>query len=130
MINENETKTNSVENTERSSDNNTKYEIHDYDSFDDMDLNMNLLRGIYAYGFEKPSKIQRVGIVPITKGYDIIGQSQSGTGKTGTFLIGTLQRIDPELKKLQALILAPTRELSQQIYNVMNNLCTYMNLNN
>ena len=99
-------------------------------SLDDTDLNTNLLRGIYAYGFEKPSKIQRVGIVPITKGYDIIGQSQSGTGKTGTFLIGTLQRIDPELKKLQALVLAPTRELSQQIYNVMNNLCTYTNLSN
>ena len=80
-----------------------------------MNLNMKLLRGIYAYGFEKPSKIQSCGIVPITKGYDIIGQSQSGTGKTGTFLIGTLNNIDPDLKKTQALILAPTRELSQQL---------------
>ncbi len=105
-------------------------EIISYDSFDDMGLKMKLLRGIYAYGFEKPSKIQKIGIVPITKGYDIIGQSQSGTGKTGTFLIGTLQRIDPELKQTQALILAPTRELSEQIFNVCNNLCTYMKLEN
>ncbi len=105
-------------------------EIISYDSFDDMGLKMKLLRGIYAYGFEKPSKIQKIGIMPITKGYDIIGQSQSGTGKTGTFLIGTLQRIDPELKQTQALILAPTRELSEQIFNVCNNLCTYMKLEN
>ena len=68
--------------------------------------------------------------MPITKGYDIIGQSQSGTEKTGTFLIGTLQRIDPELKQTQALILAPTRELSEQIFNVCNNLSTYMGLEN
>lgn len=107
-----------------------KHVIQAIDSFDDMNLNMKLLRGIYAYGFEKPSKIQASAIVPITKGYDIIGQSQSGTGKTGTFLIGTLNNIDPELKTTQALILAPTRELSQQIFNVCNNLCSYMKLNN
>ena len=109
---------------------NEKHTIHTYNSFDDMNLNMKLLRGIYAYGFEKPSKIQSCGIVPITKGYDIIGQSQSGTGKTGTFLIGTLNNIDPDLKKTQALILAPTRELSQQIFNVCNNISSYMKLNN
>ena len=105
-----------------------KHTLQTYDSFDDMDLQMKLLRGIYAYGFEKPSKIQQVGIAPIIKGYDVIGQSQSGTGKTGTFLIGTLQRIDPKDMDLQALILAPTRELSQQILNVCNNLSSYMKL--
>ena len=107
-----------------------KHTIISHDSFDDMNLNIKLLRGIYAYGFEKPSKIQSSAIVPITKGYDIIGQSQSGTGKTGAFLIGTLNRIDPELNKTQALILAPTRELSEQILNVCNNLSNYMNLKN
>ena len=84
--------------TDNTSSEEDKHTLHKLESFDDMNLQMKLLRGIYAYGFEKPSKIQQVGIIPITKGYDVIGQSQSGTGKTGTFLIGTLQQIDPELK--------------------------------
>ena len=117
---ENKQNDNQVNNETTSKLNDKDREIISYDSFDDMGLNMKLLRGIYAYGFEKPSKIQKIGIMPITKGFDIIGQSQSGTGKTGTFLIGTLQRIDPELKQTQALILAPTRELSEQIFNVCN----------
>lgn len=119
-----------LEDNQSSKNDKDKHIIQAIDSFDDMNLNMKLLRGIYAYGFEKPSKIQASAIVPITKGYDIIGQSQSGTGKTGTFLIGTLNNIEPELKTTQALILAPTRELSQQIFNVCNNLCSYMKLNN
>ena len=89
-------------------------------TFDQMRLGEDLLRGIYAYGFEKPTAIQQRAIKPICKGRDVIAQAQSGTGKTGTFLIGTLNNIDPELKKTQALILAPTRELSQQIFNVCN----------
>merc|ERR1712166_989402 len=54
-------------------------------TFDEMDLKEDLLRGIYAYGFEKPSTIQQRGIVPIVKGFDTIAQAQSGTGKTATF---------------------------------------------
>jgi translation initiation factor 4A len=80
-----------------------------------MDLPMDLLRGIYAYGFEKPSEIQRKGIVPIAKGLDLIAQAQSGTGKTGTFTIGSISRIDPSVKHVQVLCLVPTRELAQQI---------------
>ena len=98
----------------------TKVEITEYETFDEMKLKMNLLRGIYAYGFEKPSSIQQKAIIPMTQGHDIIGQSQSGTGKTATFLISTLQIIDEKLKKPQALILSPTRELSEQIFNVLN----------
>lgn len=98
----------------------------EYDSFDDMNLKVKLLRGIYAYGFEKPSPIQGRAIVPILSKRDVIGQAQSGTGKTGTFLISTLQRIDVDLKRPQALILAPTRELSTQIYNVLENLSSFM----
>ncbi|XP_073128908.1 eukaryotic initiation factor 4A-13-like [Henckelia pumila] len=56
-----------------------------YDSFDAMGLQKNILRGIYAYGFEKPSAIQQRGIVPFCKGLDVIQQAQSGTGKTATF---------------------------------------------
>jgi translation initiation factor 4A len=68
------------------------------ESFDDMALNDNLLRGIYAYGFERPSSIQQRAIKPIMDGRDVIAQGQSGTGKTGTFTIGVLQRIDPTIK--------------------------------
>ena len=100
--------------------------IIEYQSFDDMNLKIKLLRGIYAYGFEKPSPIQSRAIIPILSKRDVIGQAQSGTGKTGTFLISTLQRIDTTLKRPQALILAPTRELSAQIYGVLENLASFM----
>merc|ERR1712160_204419 len=83
-----------------------------FESFDDYDLNENLLRGIYSYGFERPSAIQQRGIRPILDGRDTIGQAQSGTGKTATFTIGALQRIDYGNRECQALILAPTRELA------------------
>jgi translation initiation factor 4A len=89
-----------------------------FESFDDYDLNENLLRGIYSYGFEKPSAIQQRAIKPILDGRDTIGQAQSGTGKTATFAIGCLQRIDYNLHCCQALILAPTRELANQIQKV------------
>mmetsp|Transcript_4156 Transcript_4156/g.12136 ORF Transcript_4156/g.12136 Transcript_4156/m.12136 type:complete len:392 (-) Transcript_4156:56-1231(-) len=89
-----------------------------FESFDDYDLDENLLRGIYSYGFEKPSAIQQRGIKPILDGRDTIGQAQSGTGKTATFTIGCLQRIDYNHRACQALILAPTRELAQQIQKV------------
>jgi hypothetical protein len=71
-----------------------------------------------AYGFEKPSAIQQRAIVPVIKGKDVIAQAQSGTGKTGTFAISILQRINLDDTDCQALILAPTRELAQQIQKV------------
>jgi len=71
-----------------------KIEPEEIDKWDDFDIKTDLLRGIYSIGFEKPSPIQRKAIPPIIKGLDIIGQAQSGTGKTGTFTIGTLQLID------------------------------------
>jgi len=89
-----------------------------FESFDDYDLRENLLRGIYSHGFEKPSAIQQRGIKPILDGRDTIGQAQSGTGKTATFTIGVLERIDYRRHQCQGLILAPTRELAQQIQKV------------
>jgi translation initiation factor 4A len=83
-----------------------------------MGLREELLRGIYSYGFEKPSAIQQRAIVPVIKGKDVIAQAQSGTGKTGTFAISILQRLNIEENECQALILAPTRELAQQIAKV------------
>jgi len=81
-------------------------------------LKEDLLRGIYSYGFEKPSAIQQRAILPLSRAKDIIAQAQSGTGKTATFTIGLLQQINLDSRECQALILAPTRELAQQIQKV------------
>jgi len=97
------------------------------DNFDNMNLQEDLLRGIYAYGFEKPSAIQQRAIMPLVKGVDLIAQAQSGTGKTATFTIGILQRLDFSIPDCQALILAPTRELAQQIQKVVIALGDYLN---
>jgi translation initiation factor 4A len=98
------------------------------ESFDDMDLNELLLRGIYAYGFEKPSTIQQKAIKPMLKHRDLIAQAQSGTGKTATFAIGALQQVDTNNRICQALVLAPTRELAQQIQKVVMALGDYLQL--
>uniref|UniRef100_UPI00398E8BE7 eukaryotic initiation factor 4A-II isoform X4 n=1 Tax=Pristiophorus japonicus TaxID=55135 RepID=UPI00398E8BE7 len=96
------------------------------DNFDDMNLKETLLRGIYAYGFEKPSAIQQRAIMPCIKGFDVIAQAQSGTGKTATFAISILQQLELDMKESQALVLAPTRELAQQIQKVILALGDYM----
>ncbi len=77
-----------------------------YTTFDEMGLNEDLLRGIYAYGFEKPSIVQQRVICPMIKGNDIIAQAQSGTGKTGTFSIAILERLylHLHLNKCQAIV--------------------------
>ncbi|KAJ8310706.1 hypothetical protein KUTeg_012571 [Tegillarca granosa] len=102
------------------------------DNFDDMNLREELLRGIYAYGFEKPSAIQQRAICPCIKGRDVIAQAQSGTGKTATFSIAILQQLEVGPKdnapaECQALVLAPTRELAQQ--KVVIALGDYMGAN-
>merc|ERR1712099_138609 len=79
-------------------------------------------------GFEKPSTIQQRAIQPILDGRDTIGQAQSGTGKTAAFVVGCLQRIDYRLNECQALILAPTRELAEQIGKVALALGEYIAL--
>jgi len=110
-----------------------EYEIEEYlenyakvESFDDMNLREELLRGIYLAGYERPSAIQQKAIIPTASGRDVIGQAQSGTGKTATFTIGVLQRLDFERNVCQALILAPTRELAQQIALVVSSLGEYL----
>lgn len=97
-------------------------------SFDQMRLGEDLLRGIYAYGFEKPTAIQQRAIKPITKGRDVIAQAQSGTGKTGTFSISALQLVDTSIRETQCLILGPTRELVQQMQKVILALGDYLNI--
>ena len=90
-----------------------------------LSLKENILRGIYNYGYETPSSIQRKAIIPITKGKDIIAQSQSGTGKTGAYLIGALQHIQEDVSHTQAVVLLPTRELAIQTHKVCNELARY-----
>ena len=97
-------------------------------SFDDFDLNDNLLRGIYSYGFENPSDIQIKALPIINAKRDLIAQAQSGTGKTGAFTIGALNIMDVDLKKTQVLILNPTYELVNQNYDVMKALGQYMDV--
>ena len=104
-------------------------DIKIYDNFDDMDLNESLLRGVYTYGFEKPSEIQKKAIKPLIDRKDIIAQAQSGTGKTGAFTIGTLSQIDVNIKGTQILILSPTRELAIQTKAVVDSLSSYMKIN-
>jgi translation initiation factor 4A len=110
------------------SENLNEIDVTTFESFDDMGLSENTLRGIYAHGFEKPSAIQKQAIVPIIKGHDIIAQAQSGTGKTGTFAIASLELIDFNILEPQILVLAPTRELAQQHSNVFKIIGNYTTL--
>ena len=93
-----------------------------------MGIKDNILKGIYSYGFEKPSQIQRVAIKPIIDGNDIVVQSHSGTGKTATFIIGLLQRIDPILDKTQCIVISNTRELADQTHKVFKSLSAFTDI--
>ncbi|KAM7324830.1 hypothetical protein ACRRTK_017135 [Alexandromys fortis] len=97
-------------------------------TFDTMGLREDLLSGLYAYRFEKPSAIQQRTMKQIIKGRDVIVQSQSGTAKTATFSISVLQCLDIQVRETQALILAPTRELAVQIQKGLLALGDYMNV--
>lgn len=106
----------------------TSEDIEVYKTFDEMGLREDLIKGIYAYGFDKPSAVQMRAIVPIIKGRDVIVQSQAGTGKTCVFTVGALQIIDLSLREPQVLILSPTRELAEQTQKVALALGDYMKI--
>lgn len=112
-------------NTEKRKKRRTEYLCQ---SFDEMNLKPDLLRGIYAYGFERPSAIQQRAIQPILSGRDVIAQSQSGTGKTGCFGIASLQIIAEKSNHPQCLILSPTRELAEQTAKVITALGDFLNV--
>ncbi|KAH7669272.1 RNA helicase protein [Dioscorea alata] len=97
-------------------------------SFDQMGIRDDLLRGIYAYGFEKPSAIQQRAILPIVSGRDVIAQAQSGTGKTSMIALSVCQMVDTASREVQALILSPTRELAQQTEKVILAIGDYINV--
>ena len=113
--------------------NNDNIEESNYDqalytitNWDDLDIDNDILRGIYAYGFEKPSPIQTKAIKPIISGKDIIAQAQSGTGKTAAFTIGALSIVNLTDNYTQVLVLSPTRELCTQTASVINNIGSMM----
>jgi ATP-dependent RNA helicase len=99
-----------------------------FSTFDEMSLADSILRGIYGYGFERPSPVQQKAIVPIKDGRDMIVQAQAGTGKTGAFAVGLLSRISTEVSSVQALVLSPTRELAMQTELVVAAIGDYVNV--
>ena len=97
-------------------------------TFDSMGIREDLLRGLYSYGFEKPSAIQQRAIVPITSGRDVIAQAQSGTGKTSMISLALCQMLDTNTREVQALVLSPTRELATQTEKTALALGNFMNV--
>jgi superfamily II DNA/RNA helicase len=91
-------------------------------TFDEMGLKDELLRGIYAYGFEKPTEIQGSVIPSLSARRDVIGQAQAGSGKTAAYAISILQAIDESKEGVQGIIVVPTRELAQQAHIVFESL--------
>jgi len=104
----------------------TNVDLEVVEKFDDFGLKEELLRGIYGYGWERPSPIQQRAIIPMVQGNDLIAQAQSGTGKSGAFLVSSFQVIDPSVSATQILLLAPTRELALQHSTVATQLSLYM----
>jgi ATP-dependent RNA helicase len=97
-------------------------------TFDSMGIREDLLRGLYSYGFEKPSAIQQRAIMPICSGRDVIAQAQSGTGKTSMISLALCQMLDTSTREVQALVLSPTRELACQTEKVALALGNFMNV--
>ena len=93
--------------------------------FEDMNISNEICRAVLDMGFEEATPIQSQAIPVILEGKDIIGQSQTGTGKTAAFGIPLLERINPEDRRLQALILCPTRELAIQVSEEFRKLLKY-----
>ena len=109
-----------------------EYHIKDWED-ERLNLKKKLLRGIYSFGFENPSEIQKKAIYPFVKKYgkkrkDIVAQAQSGTGKTGAFVVSSLQILNEKVNKPQVMILAPTHELAQQIEEVLVGLGQYLQI--
>jgi superfamily II DNA/RNA helicase len=93
-----------------------------FDTFEEMNIPVSMLEGIFTYGWEKPSPIQQKSIVPLMQGKDVIAQAQSGTGKTGAFSIGSISSAKEDLEKPQVLMLSPVRDLAIQTYELVRSL--------
>jgi len=99
-----------------------------YTTFQSMNLKPEIQNGISSIGFRTPSVIQQRAIVPIVSGKDVVAQAQSGTGKTATFSIALLQRLNPNVKEPQVLVLSSTRELAMQIHKVVETLADFLSV--
>jgi translation initiation factor 4A len=100
--------------------------VEEITNWNDLNIKENLLRGIFSFGFENPSPIQKRAIKPIIEKNDVIAQAQSGTGKTGAFTISSIEVVDETVQETQALIMAPTRELAIQIIGVLDKMSTFI----
>ena len=104
----------------------TSSSVDEITNWNDLNIKENLLRGIFSFGFETPSPIQKRAIKPIIEKNDVIAQAQSGTGKTGAFTVSTIEVVDETVQEIQALIMAPTRELAIQIIGVLDKMSTFI----
>ena len=93
--------------------------------FQDLDLSPEIYKAVLDMGFEEATPIQSMAISVVKEGRDVIGQSQTGTGKTAAFGIPCLERVNPDDRRLQALILCPTRELAIQVSEEFRKLLKY-----
>lgn len=97
--------------------------------WEDFSIKRDLLMGIFEAGYEKPSPIQEEAIPVALTGRDILARAKNGTGKTAAFVVPTLERINPKINKIQALILVPTRELAMQTSQVCKSLGKHLGVN-
>jgi len=104
----------------------TEASYFEVQTWDELELDHSILRGIFAYGFENPSPIQKKAIKPLMDGRDVCAQAQSGTGKTATFCIGALSRVDTTKNETQVLVLSPTKELTLQTATVFESIGSMM----
>ena len=103
-----------------------RVEMRKYMNFEELNLDPKIMRAVTEMGFEQASPIQAKSIPIAMEGKDMIGQAQTGTGKTAAFGIPVLQRVDPHKKKLQTIVLCPTRELAIQSANEIRKLSKFM----
>lgn len=96
--------------------------------FEDFLISRPLMMGVFEAGFEKPSPIQEAAIPVALTGRDILARAKNGTGKTAAFVIPTLERVNPKISTIQAMILVPTRELALQTSQVCRTLGKHLNL--
>ena len=94
--------------------------------FNELNISEPIMKALERMGFEEATPIQTETIPLAKEGYDVIGQAQTGTGKTAAFGIPTIERIDPKLKKVQALVVAPTRELAVQVAEEINRIARFV----
>lgn len=98
------------------------------ESFQDLPISMKVLKGVEELGFKSLFPIQAQAILPLLEGKDVIGQAQTGTGKTAAFGVPMVEKLNPEIKKVQGLVLVPTRELAVQVADNLKRFAKYTGL--